>query len=234
MEKKTIGIIGGMGPLATADIFKKIIMNTCAQSDQEHIRVLIDNNTEIPDRTQAILYNGKNPVPQLVKSAVTLWAMGAQILVMPCNTAHYFYNEVKNNVDIPVLNMIELTCEGLKKRNIKKVALLATEGTVNSGIYQKVLKEKMIDFILPDSCEQKTITDLIYKGVKAGNKDFNISDVKKTLENMMKNGAQVLILGCTELPVAMEMYKLDYPVCDPTLELARGAVCAAGGKCVEL
>ncbi len=234
MEKKAIGIIGGMGPLATADVFKKIITNTCAKSDQEHIRVLIDNNTQIPDRTQAILHGGKNPVPQLIKSAISLWAMGAQILVMPCNTAHYFYSQVQKNVDIPVLNMIELTCEGLKKRNIKKVALLATEGTVNSGIYQKVLKEKEIEFILPDSCEQKTITDLIYKGVKSGNKDFDISGVKNALDNMMEKGAQVLILGCTELPVAMEMYKLDYPVCDPTLELARGAIIAAGGKCVKL
>ena len=232
MEKKTIGIIGGMGPLATADVFKKIIMNTCAQSDQEHIRVLIDNNTEIPDRTQAILYNGKNPVPQLVKSAVSLWAMGAQILVMPCNTAHYFYNQVQNSVDIPVLNMIELTCEELKNKNIKKVALLATEGTVNSEIYQKVFEKNNIDFILPDPCGQKAITDLIYKGVKSGNKDFDVTQVKNELDNIMEKGAEVLILGCTELPVAVDMYNLDYPVCDPTLVLARGAVVAAGGECI--
>ena len=232
MEKKTIGIIGGMGPLATADVFKKIIMNTCAQSDQEHIRVLIDNNTEIPDRTQAILYNGKNPVPQLVKSAVSLWAMGAQILVMPCNTAHYFYNQVQNSVDIPVLNMIELTCEELKNKNIKKVALLATEGTVNSEIYQKVFEKNNIDFILPDPCGQKAITDLIYKGVKSGNKDFDVTQVKNELDNIMEKGAEVLILGCTELPVAVDMYNLEYPVCDPTLVLARGAVVAAGGECI--
>ena len=232
MEKKTIGIIGGMGPLATADVFKKIIMNTCAQSDQEHIRVLIDNNTEIPDRTQAILYNGKNPVPQLVKSAVSLWAMGAQILVMPCNTAHYFYNQVQNSVDIPVLNMIELTCQELKNKNTKKVALLATEGTVNSEIYQKFFEKNNIDFILPDPCGQKAITDLIYKGVKSGNKDFDVTQVKNELDNIMEKGAEVLILGCTELPVAVDMYNLDYPVCDPTLVLARGAVVAAGGECI--
>ena len=88
---KTIGIIGGMGPLATADLFRKIVLNTKASTDQEHIKILIDNNTDIPDRTEAIINDGKNPVPQLTRSAVVLWALGAQILVMPCNTAQYFH-----------------------------------------------------------------------------------------------------------------------------------------------
>ena len=234
MEKKTIGIIGGMGPLATVDIFKKIVTNTCAQSDQEHIRILIDNNTEIPDRTKAIMQNDKSPLPQLIKSAVSLWALGAQILVIPCNTAHFFYSELQKNVEIPILNMIELTCKGLYDKKIKKAGLLATQGTVNSNIYQNILKKYDIDVVVPDANGQRAITDLIYKGVKSGNKDYNTSNVKTVLDNMIKNGAQILILGCTELPVAMEMYNLNYPVCDPTLYLARGAVIAAGYECVKI
>ena len=233
MEKKVIGIIGGMGPLATADLFKKIILNTKAACDQEHIRVLIDNNTDIPDRTKAILHGGENPIPQLVKSADLLQSMGADLLIIPCNTAHYFYEDLQKSVNIPVLNMIELTCKTLKSKAIKKVGLLATEGTVNSGIYQNVLEKHNIDFILPDLSGQKEITDLIYKGVKAGNKDYDICGVKAVLDGMIKSGAEVLILGCTELPVAVDMYNLDYPVCDPTLELAKGAILAAGGKCIE-
>ena len=138
MDKKIVGIIGGMGPLATADFFKKIVLNTKANIDQEHIKVLIDNNTDIPDRTSAIIHNDKSPVPQLVKSAVMLWAMGAQILVMPCNTAHYFYSEVQKSVEIPVLNMIELTCSALVQKGVKRAGLLATEGTIKSKIYQNV------------------------------------------------------------------------------------------------
>ena len=232
MEKKTIGIIGGMGPLATADLFRKIVLNTKADTDQEHIKILIDNNTDIPDRTDAILNNGKNPVPQLTKSALTLWSMGAQLLVIPCNTAHYFRKEVQKSVDIPILSMIELTGKALLRKGIKTVGLLATEGTINSGIYQKVFANLGIEIIVPEKDEQKEITDLIYKGVKAGNRDFDVTGVKKVIENMLSRGAETLVLGCTELPVAVEIYGLDYNVCDPTLELARGAIEAANGICV--
>lgn len=232
MDKKIVGIIGGMGPLATADLFKKIVLNTKANIDQEHIKVLIDNNTDIPDRTSAIIHNGKNPVPQLVKSAVMLWAMGAQILVMPCNTAHYFYSEVQKSVEIPVLNMIELTCSALVQKGVKRAGLLATEGTIKSKIYQNLFENSGIELIIPDEDEQNVIMDLIYAGVKSGKKDYDVTKVKMIMKNIVDRGAETLILGCTELPVAMDMYNLDYVTCDPTLELARGAIIAANGVCV--
>lgn len=227
MCKKTIGIIGGMGPLATADLFRKIVTNTNASTDQEHIKILIDNNTDIPDRTEAIINNGKNPLPQMIKSAVSLWAMGAQILVMPCNTAHYFLPEIQKYVDIPILNMIEITGEAIIKRGIKTVGLLATQGTINSGIYQKVFDKKGIEIVVPDETEQTVINDLIYNGVKAGKKDYDVSAIRDVINSMLDLGAEILVLGCTELPVAMDMYKLDYNVCDPTLELAKAAIRAA-------
>jgi len=232
MDKKTIGIVGGMGPLATADLFKKIVLNTKADTDQEHIKILIDNNTDIPDRTEAIIHNGKNPVPQLTKSALSLWAMGADILVMPCNTAHYFRTKVQENVDIPILNMIEITGKSLLEKGINTVGLLATEGTIKCRIYQDVLEEMGIKIIVPDTKEQKEVTDLIYRGVKAGKKDYDVTKVKKVIESLLSRGAEILILGCTELPVAVEMYNLNYNICDPTLELARGAIKEANGECI--
>ncbi len=232
MDKKTIGIIGGMGPLATADLFRKIVLNTKATTDQEHIKILIDNNTDIPDRTEAIINNGKNPVPQLTKSAVVLWAMGAQILVMPCNTAHYFHSEVQKNVDIPILSMIEITGKSLLKKGIKTVGLLATEGTIKSGIYQDFFMKIGIKTIIPDEDGQSCITDLIYNGVKAGNKDYDVTRVNEVIKSMFKCGAQTIVLGCTELPIAMDMYGLEYNICDPTLELAKGAIEAANGRCI--
>ena len=99
--KNTIGIVGGMGPLATCDLFRKIIDVTEAGSDQEHVRVVIDSNTEIPDRTAAILAGGKDPVPELRKSASYLVSIGADLLIMPCNTAHYFYDQVAPAVEVP-------------------------------------------------------------------------------------------------------------------------------------
>ncbi len=231
MSKKVIGIIGGMGPLATADLFKKIVLNTKAEKDQDHIRVLVDNNTNIPDRTGAILHGGSDPVPELTKSAKALSDMGADLLIMPCNTAHYFHRKVQEVVSIPVLHMIEITCNTLKKQGVKKAGLLATDGTIQSGIYQKIFKNSGIELIKPDEMGQKAVMDLIYGGVKASKWDFNTTDVRKAMEALINMGAETLILGCTELPLAKEMYNLDYPSVDPTLELAKEAIKRADGEC---
>ena len=117
-----IGIIGGMGPLATCDLMNKIIRFTDAQKDQDHIRICVDSNTNIPDRTTAILHHGKTPVPELVKSALRLEAMGAQLLIMSCNTAHYFYNDVTPYLDVPFMSMIEETVKYLKESGVSKAA----------------------------------------------------------------------------------------------------------------
>ena len=226
--KKTIGIIGGMGPLATADLFTKIVSNTKAGCDREHIRVLIDNNTNIPDRTAAILHGGADPVPALTESAKLLQNMGADFLIMPCNTAHYFYDYVSGAVNIPVLHMIEKTRDALSKKGIKKAGLLATDGTIGSGIYQKVFESSGIELIKPSESGQKHIMDLIYKGVKAGDVNFDTKNVCAALDDLAEKGAEVLILGCTELPVAEKIYGLEYNTCDPTLELAKAAIEYAG------
>lgn len=228
MNKKTIGIIGGMGPLATADLFKKIVMNTKAENDREHIRIFIDNNPNIPDRTEAILHGGASPIKELTSSAMNLERMGADFLIMPCNTAHYFHAYIQSAVSIPVLNMIEITCKNLKIRGVKKAALLATDGTIKSGIYRDVFEREGIELIYPYENEQSLIMDMIYNGVKAGRHDYDVSSAKKIMNDLLLRGAESLILGCTEIPVAVEMYKLDYPAIDPTLELAKEAISQSG------
>lgn len=230
MDKKIIGIIGGMGPLATDDLFHKIIVNTEAEKDQDHIRVLIDNNTNIPDRTEAILYGGDSPVKELSLSASKLEKTGAGLLIMPCNTAHYFYEDVSASVSVPVLNMISITGSILSEQGIKKAGLLATDGTIQSGIYEKELRKYGIEVIKPDAEGQKNIMDMIYNGVKAGLDKYDTKDIIRVIEKIFESGAQILILGCTELPLAMDMYNLDYPSIDPTLELAREAIKQAGAK----
>ena len=144
--KNTIGIVGGMGPLATCDLFRKIIEVTEAGSDQEHVRVVIDSNTEIPDRTAAILAGGKDPVPELRKSASHLVSIGADLLIMPCNTAHYFYDQVAPTVGVPFLHMIRETAACLKRQGVGTVGLLATDGTVQSGVYHAAFEEAGITF----------------------------------------------------------------------------------------
>lgn len=228
-EKKIVGVIGGMGPLATVDLYRKIVEHTLADCDQAHVRTIIDSNTNIPDRTAALLSGGESPVRELQSSARLLERAGAQVLVMPCHTAHCFYGEVQAAVQVPVLNMIQLTVQELKRRGVARAGLLATDGAVQSGIYQRHFEGSGIELLLPDPEGQAALMDMIYSGVKAGHSDYDTQAVRTALDALIDAGAQTLILGCTELPPAFEMYGLDYPNLDPTLTLALAAITASGG-----
>jgi aspartate racemase len=222
--KKTIGIIGGMGPMATADLFKKIIDNTPATCDSDHFRVCIDSNTNIPDRTAAILLGGKDPVPEMVRSAILLEAMGADLLVMPCNTAHFFYDRVAAMTRLPIINMLEETAHEVLRQNISCVGLLATDGTIQSGVYDRVLKSHGIRVLHPSEECQKHVMDIIYLGVKASNYAIDLTGFFKTIDELEQAGAETLILGCTELPVAFSIFSINRRYVDPTLVLAKAAI----------
>lgn len=234
-ERKIIGIIGGMGPLASCDLYKKIILNTKATCDKEHVRVLIDSNTQIHDRTNAILYGGESPLPMLVESARKLQDMGAGIIIIACNTSHYYIDEIRKSVKVKVISIVEATLETVRSRGIGKIVLLATEGTVKSRIYQKVFEKSHIEILVPDSKEQEIVTDIIYKGVKAGNNNnYNAQLFQQLIQKKELLGAQAIVLGCTELPIAITRYHLRGNFIDPSLELARSSIRAAGGEAIEL
>ena len=232
-KTKTVGIIGGMGPLATADLFTKVIRMTVASTDQEHLRVLIDNNTSIPDRTRAILYGGEDPLPQLVSSARLLAEAGADFLIMPCNTAHYFYDELCRQSSIPVLNMLEETAELLRERGVRRAGLLATDGTIRSGVYAAALEKRGVKILTPDAAGQQEVMRIIYDGVKAG-KELDPGAFIAVCKGLLDQGAETLILGCTELPPAFSIYNVELPHVDPTLVLAAAAVRYAGAECFPL
>lgn len=226
---RTLGIIGGMGPLATVDLFKRIVLSTEASCDQEHIHILIDNNTSIPDRTAYILGRGENPREYLVKSAKKLEAMGADFLIMPCNTAHYFYEDIKRNISIPFLSMIEETAKYIKHKyaDETKVGLLATEGTCSAHVYDDVFSDYGIEIIKPADEMQIHITRLIY-GIKAGKYDMNLDDYYSTLDEMKKRGVNIFILGCTELSAALNMFNLKGDYVDAVDVLVASAINFAG------
>lgn len=226
---KTIGIIGGMGPLATYDLAEKILNNTVASCDQDNIPVLIDCNTRIADRTAAILHGGADPRPEMKKSAKRLEEAGADVLIMACNTAHYFYDSVCEGINIPVLHMPRLTAQLLLKKGVKKAGVLATDGTCQSGVYGKALEEEGIEPVYPSSEKQGIIMSLIYDHVKAGKMDFSDLDIDGVISEMKEKGAEVLILGCTELPMAFDIIDdTGITSVDPTDVLARAAVSFAG------
>lgn len=229
---KTIGIIGGMGPAATADLMMKIADMTEAECDQKHIPVLTHTNTSIPDRTAAILHGGADPVPELTRSAKLLESMGADFLIVPCNTAHYFIPQVQPEVNIPILNMPVSTAKLLKKRGVSKAAILATDGTIQAGIYDKALKDEGVEPMYPDAEQQKMIMSLIYDYVKAGITEFDklpVQQISDLCDDLRTKGAEALILACTELPVGFELMNLEKDDCmDATKVLAATAIREAG------
>jgi aspartate racemase len=232
--KKTIGIIGGMGPLATAKLFERIVINSGAASDQEHPRIIIDNNTSIPDRTGYILGKGSDPRPELIKTAVGLESMGADFLVMPCNTAHYFLEDIKKSIGIPILDMVEATVEeAYKKSEDGLIGLLATEGTVRTGIYLNRFKKFGLKLVLPDKHDQDKVMNFIY-GIKSGDMNRDLDAFKGVVESMADNGIKTVIMGCTELSAALDYFTFDSRInyLDPLSIIARKALLEAG--CVIL
>lgn len=224
--KKSIGILGGMGPMATVDLFKKVVANTLAGSDREHIRIYIDNHAAIPDRTAAILAGGEDPIPAMTESAHKLEACGADCIIVPCNTAHYFLPRLREQCNIPILNMIEETAKACATELPGKVAgLLGTTGTLKTGLYNHALRAQDVDYILPDEECQEALMRVIYEGVKADAEPESYrQDMQFVLETMRAQGAQYFVLACTELPLAFEALKLAYTAVDPTLVLARAAI----------
>lgn len=232
---KTIGILGGMGPLATADLYRKIILNTAAERDQDQIHVLIDSNPEIPDRTACIIAGGEDPVPEMIRSIHRLEAQGADFLIMPCNTAHFFYDRLAKEAVMPILDMPRLTVEEIlrKRGNGTAVGLLATEGTVRSGIYDRYFEETGLQLKKPVAF-QSEVTRFIYDGIKKNNISIGTEGLFLAVEELREMGASLFILGCTELSAATEFYSFGPDFVDPVMVLARAAVEAAGAPLREV
>lgn len=225
---KIVGIIGGMGPMATIDLFSKVVVNTKASTDQEHIHLLIDNNTNIPDRSAHILGSGINPIKELYKSAKRLIDSGASMLAMPCNTAHYYYDEltdmISSNIDKDILfiNMIEETADYLYAHGHRRVFLLGTQGTYKSGIYDQILKKQGIESLNPRETNREIIMECIYN-YKGGKRDYT-SGIAGILGEASKMNASAIILACTELPLIFKDIKSESTIIDPSLILAKAII----------
>ena len=217
---KTIGIMGGMGPMATVDLMQKVIVATKAIKDQEHIHTVIDNNTNIPDRSECIFGKGPSPVPEMIKSAERLTAMGADVIIIGCSTAHYFLPEVE-------------TAKFCAEEGYRTLGLLASAGTCASGIYKKAFEELGMTLLHPEEAETEIIHEMIYDGVKATNYNYDAAPAQNVLHAMEQRGVEAFILGCTEVPVAVQMYKLQGCFVDATEVLAEKAVAWAGGEVIS-
>lgn len=225
--KKTVGIIGGMGPGATALLFQKIIDYTDAKVDAEHIHIVIDNCPQIPDRTSAILKGEDTPVKYICECGRKLEKYGAQLLAIPCNTSHYFYSYIQSQLRIPVVNMPEETARECRNLGFQKVGVLATTGTRRTEIYDHALEKFDICAIYPDDEGQELLMSIIYDYVKAGKK-ADSSMFQRQIEEMVSEGVQAFILGCTELPMVFQDGDLGIKFIDSLEVLAKRTVEMAG------
>ncbi|MDO4799807.1 MAG: amino acid racemase [Bacillota bacterium] len=227
---KTLGIIGGMGPLAGADLVRKIVLLTDASMDQEHIHVLLDSNPAIPDRTRAIVHGGPSPLPELRQSARRLVRAGADAIVMACNTAHFYHEPLQASIKVPVLHMLRETALEVQRLGAEKVGLLATDGTVSTGIYPEIFSELGIEMIAPTPAGQRELMTLIYDDIKSGSFSMDTEILLQEFQALRRRGAELLILGCTELSVAFEHYGWDIPAVDPMTVLAKTVIRRAGKR----
>lgn len=223
---RTIGVVGGMGPWATLDFFEKVLRATPARRDQEHLRLIIDNNPTIPDRGPAILGDGEDPTPALVATARNVEAAGADLIVIPCNTAHYFYQAIQAAVRVPVLHIMQEVAGAASRRfpRLGRVGLLATRATVATGLYQDAFRPLGAAVVIPDERGQEVIDRLIY-AIKAQRVDDALRSAGVAVgRGLARAGAEAMILGCTELPLVLGEDTLGLPMLDSNLILAEVAV----------
>jgi len=233
-----LGVVGGVGPAATVDFLDKVVRNTPARRDQDHLRLLVEQNPQIPDRTEHLVGDGMDPTLALYATCKKLQAGEADLIAIPCNTAHAFVEAIQSELDIPIMNMLTVTVKHIREMfpQLRKVGLLATSGTVSSGVYKRAFEDHGLQEVVPSPHSQARVMNAIYgpQGVKAGfTSDESIADLDAAIDELVAQGVEVIVLGCTELPLLLsEPERVTgkgsrVTLVDPTDILAKRCVSAA-------
>lgn len=225
---RKLGIIGGLGPMATTYFLYLLTQMSLAEKDQEHMEILMHSKPSIPDRTRYILgLSRENPAPEMIKIGQELKNMGAELLAIPCITAHYFHDELEQGIGLKVVHAVKETGRYLKDEGVDRVGILATDGTVKSRLFENVLSQYGITTVKPGEKSQQLVMDLIYRQIKSGEKG-NLDQFIQVGEELFQAGAQVNLLGCTELSLLKRDYPLPAGFLDVLEVLARCAVQECG------
>ena len=233
MKEKVVGIIGGMGPEATVDLMKRVIRETPAADDIDHIRMVVDNNPKVPSRIKALVEGtGESPAPCMAEMARRLTAWGVDFLAIPCNTAHYYYDQVRAAVDIPVLNMIDRTTARVIDENpkIRTVGLLAADAVLKTGLYMKRFEERGVALIYPTPSLQAQVMTAI-REIKTSRYDEKVREMlRSAATELVSRKAEALVVACTELSIIADAIDENVNVYDSAQVLAENIVQMAKGK----
>lgn len=224
---KSLGVIGGLGPLASAYFLELLIDMTDAKTDQEHLDVILFDRPAVPDRTAYLLGQGENPLPQMQETARTLENLGAACIAIPCVTSHALYRELSGAVGIPILHMVEETAAYLEDAGIHKAGILATDGTVRTGIYQRECAGQGVEAVVPGPQAQALTMSIIYDEIKRGESGSRekFAAIDRDLRSRGCDGA---ILACTELSVYKEYHGVSELYLDAMDVLAEESIRACG------
>jgi aspartate racemase len=226
-EPKTIGMIGGMGPAATLDLFGKLLAASHVERDQDHFRILIDNNPRVPDRNDAIAGRGPSPGPQLAASAHGLQQAGADFLIIACNTAHAFQPEIKAAISIPLISMIEATADAAMVERPTRVGVLAADGCRRAQLYQHAFAARGVEPLFLADDAQADFMTLLYR-IKAGDVGEETRRRMQQLAiNLNARGAQAIVAACTEVPLVLDADVLAIPLISSTDALVARTVAYA-------
>lgn len=221
--KPALGVLGGMGPLATVDFMQKVIERTPATTDQEHLPMVVVSIPQVPDRTAAILGRGESPVPAMLEGIRLLNQAGVALIAIPCNTAHYWFDDLVRESQVPILHIADAACAVLEQRarGVRTVGFMGTSGAVAAGIYQQRIIAGGYDCLVPTDDDQVALVmGGIYK-IKAGDLAAARQLLERAADGLRARGAEAIILGCTEIPIVI---KDGGDVVDATLALADACV----------
>ena len=229
-KKKTIGVLGGMGPDATAFFFRLLVRSTDATTDQDHARILVWNDPRVPPRSEAILSGGPSPLPALLEGLALLESAGAGLVVMPCVTAHRYASELAAAARVPFVDLIVETLAHIRKEfpALKTAGLLASHGTIRAGLFSKAAAKAGIDIRVPSAGEQESVTAAVHE-IKAGRASGRPRAILlRAARALAARGAEAVIAGCTEVPLVLRSEDLACPLFDPMAIGARACVRKAG------
>lgn len=225
-----LGILGGLGPLSSAYFYELITEHTQADCDQQHIDILISSKATTPDRTSFITgASPKNPLPIMKEEIKRLVTAGASVIAIPCNTAQHFYNSLCKDCAVPILNIISLTVKYAAYLGIKSVGIMATDGTILTESYKKSCEKYNIEYVIPSTASQKLLSAIIYSNIKNGQK-INIEAFKNISNELLSNGCESLILGCTELSIIKRTFALGNKYIDSLDVLTACSIAACEKK----
>ncbi|WP_226900263.1 cysteate racemase [Nonomuraea phyllanthi] len=218
---RLVGVLGGMGPAATADFYGKLVEETPATGDQSHVPVVIWADPRIPDRSLSLLGLGEDPTPQLRHGIRALKRAGCEVLAVPCNTAHAFVPRLADEAGLELVSIVEVTADALTAAGVTAAGLLATSGTLHSGLYADALRKRGIAPLEPSTGEQRQVSAAIAAAKAGAVTAAHRHALAGVARALAERGAERVVAACTEIVLALDSRRVPVPLLDPARLLAR-------------